>query len=60
MIQLTNYTRFQIIIYGIKKCPNDCEHYNNTENPYSEICYLDNGTFEVKDDLLIKCPIGKW
>ena len=54
------HTQFQIIIYGERKCPTNCEHYDNTSNPYTEICYLSNGIFEIKNDLLIKCPIDKW
>ena len=61
----TKMNSFHIIIkasneWEFCKCPIDCEYYDNNDYPYYQACLLDNGIFEIKNDLLIKCPINKW
>ena len=46
------------------KCPVDCPHYVNYEinDGLHEICCLPDGKYviEIKDGVLVRCPLGKW
>ena len=50
------------IVLDSEDCPRDCEYFSVTWSEPTDIeeCKLQNGIFEVKEEELVKCPLGKW